>query len=144
MGKKIRFQIVVVAGMAMLISFMCWVARADMQIIPVKIITVGSTNNTCPGLYYAYSRMTNSSGSIWLQPPTNTTTGTFTDASGFGPPYSSLCLVLRQNDGTSWCGSNSVTFPATNSTAYQLVLVIKNRPPPPTNSQPLSLQIVWR
>jgi hypothetical protein len=142
MAKNIKSSIVIM-GMAILTGLMGWVARADVQLVAFKLSSGGSTNTPCSGAYTGYARMTNSAGSLWIRPPTNTTTGTFTDASGFGPPYWSVVTVLRQSDFASWCQTNSVTFPATNGTSYELTLWVKSTPPPPTNGQPLSLQIVW-
>lgn len=88
--------------------------------------------------------MTNSAGSIWLTPPTNTTSGTFTNASGFAPPFVSVAYVMRKSDFMTWCSTNSVTFPATNSTSYQMIMYVKSTPPPPTNGQPVTLQIIWQ
>jgi hypothetical protein len=88
--------------------------------------------------------MTNSAGSVWLTPPTNATSGTFTNASGFAPPYVSVACVLRKSDLMSWCGTNSVTFPVTNTAQYSLTVYVKNTPPPPTNGQPVNLQVIWQ
>ncbi len=144
MGKKIKSQIVAMTGMAILIGLMCWVARADMEIIIPKLGSGGSTNTPCSGTFTAYARMTNSAGSVWIRPPTNTTTGTLTDVSGFPPPYWSVAVVTRQSDFAGWCQTNSVTFPATNGTSYELGVFVKSATPPPTNGQPLKLQIVWQ
>jgi hypothetical protein len=125
-------------------TLLAGLADPTMENIPFTQQSGGGTNIPCPGPYTGYSRMTNSAGSIWLAPPTNTTSGTFTNASGFAPPYVSVACAVRKSDGMSWCGTNSVTFPATNSTSYQLVIYVKSTPPPPTNGQPTTLQIIWQ
>jgi len=117
-------------------------ALADIQQIPFTAKTVRGSG--CPGAYTGYARMTNDAGNIWITPPTNATSGTFTDASGFGAPYVSVAYVIRKSDGTDWCGTNSVTFPATNSTSYEMTVAVKSTPPPPTNGQPMNLQITWQ
>jgi hypothetical protein len=132
-------QIIIVLALA---GFMTCVAVADVQVIPFTVKTVSGSG--CPGAYTGYAKMTNGIGSIWITPPTNTTSGTFTDASGFQPPYVSVAAVVRKSDSASWCDTNSVTFPATNSTSYQLMVIVKSTPPPLTNGQPMNLQITWQ
>jgi hypothetical protein len=88
--------------------------------------------------------MTNDVGSIWLTPPTNAISGTLTDVSGFSTPYQSVAYVTQKNNFQHWCDTNSVTFPVTSTTQYQLVVYVKNTPPPPTNGQPINLQITWK
>lgn len=124
-------------------GLMAGAAFADTQNIPFTLQSGGSGPG-CPGTYTGYAKMTNSAGAFWITPPTNTTSGTFTDASGLGVPYVSVAYVKRKSDSVSWCGTNSVSFPATNSTSYELFVYVKNIPPPPTNGQPLTLQISWQ
>jgi len=130
-----------VCAMFIVAGFMTCVALADMQ--TVCFITKSVSGSGCPGSYSGYGKMTNGIGGFWITPPANATSGTLTDASGFPSPYVSLAYVMRRSDQVSWCGTNSVTFPATNSTTYQLMVVVKNTPPPPTNGQPMNLQIIW-
>ena len=139
--KKTKFTFGRIIATLSLIGFATCVALADTQIIPATIKTV--TAGGCIGKYYAYAKMTNGTGLIWITPPTNISSGTFTDASGFAAPYTSVATVMR-NDTTVWCGTNSVTFPATNTSTYQLMVVVKSTLPPPTNGQPLTLQIHWQ
>ncbi len=101
----------------------------------------GGSGSGCPGAYLGYAKMTNSMGTFWLTPPAGTTNGTFTDASGLPAPYVSIAYVLC-NNLTSWCGTNSVTFPATSSKQYSLTVYVKSAPP--TNSHPMNLQITWQ
>jgi hypothetical protein len=126
-----------------LTGFAAGVAWADQQAIPFTKKSGGSGSG-CPGAYTGYAKITNSTGSIWITPPTNAVSGTLTDASGFPSPYVSVGYVTRKSDSVTWCGTNSVTFPATNSTSYQLIVYVKNTPPPPTNGQPMNLQITWQ
>jgi hypothetical protein len=142
MEKKYRSTFIRFVTVLALTGFMAVMALADIQQIPFTVKTVSGSG--CPGAYTGYAKLTNSTGGIWITPPTNTSSGTFTDASGFSAPYVSVASVQRKSDGASWCGTNSVTFPATNSTSYQLMVVVKSTPPPPTNGQPMSLQITWQ
>jgi len=138
--KRLSRKLTVVAlTLASLAANLAW---ADQETIPFTNKSVSGSG--CPGNYTGYASMTNSAGSTWITPPTNTTSGTFTDASGFPPPYVSVVQVTRKIDHATWCETNSVTFPATNSTSYQLVVDVKNTPPPPTNGQPMKLQITWQ
>jgi hypothetical protein len=127
-----------------LTGFMACVALADptTQCIPFTVKSGGSGTG-CPGAYTGYSKMTNSAGTFWITPPTNAVSGTLTNASGFAAPFVGVAYVTRFSDQMNWCGTNSVTFPATNSTKYQLTVYVKSTPPPPTNGQPMNLQIIW-
>jgi hypothetical protein len=142
--KKTKFTFSHIILTLSLTGFAACVVRADTQADKATVIDGGSTNSPCPGVFHAYAKMTNSAGAFWLTPSNNASSGTFTDASGFAPPYSSVVFVTRKRDLATWCGTNSVTFPATNSTQYSLTVYIKSTPPPPTNSQPLMLQIHWQ
>ncbi len=123
----------------LLTGFAACVALADTQGI-VTTVTKGSTS--CVGTYYAYAKITNSTGSIWITPPTNTTSGTFTDIStNVSTNYTSTAFVMRKKDLVTWCGTNSVTFPATNSTSYQMTAYVTSSSL--TNGQLQTLQIVW-
>ena len=102
----------------------------------------GGSGTACFGAYTGFAKMTNGA-SLWFTPPTNATSGTLTDASGFAAPYVSVAYVKR-NDYVAWCGTNSVTFPATSSKTYQLMVYVKSPLPPPTNGQPMNLQITWQ
>jgi hypothetical protein len=101
----------------------------------------GGSGSGCPGAYTGYAKMTNSTGAIWLTPPAGTTSGTFTDASGLPAPYLSVAWV-KCNNLSTWCNTNSVTFPATSSHQYQLIVYVKSSPP--TNGQPMNLQVTWQ
>jgi hypothetical protein len=71
-----------------------------------------------------------------------TTNGLATDISGLASPYESVVKAIR-NDGISWCGTNSVSFPASSSKQYRFYIYIKNTPPPPTNGDALTLDVQW-
>src|ERR1043165_6277036 len=137
MNKNTKLNITKNLTLLALAGFLACVALADtqMETIPFTVKSVSGTG--CPGSYTGYAKMTNSTGTYWITPPTNTTSGTLTDMSGFPSPYVSVAYVMRRSDQVTWCGTNSVTFPATNSTSYQLMIVVKNPPPPPTNGQPM-------
>jgi hypothetical protein len=130
----------IIAGLA-LIGITHTVAMAQITNITERIKTVIGTDggSGCPGGMYGFVRMTNSVGSIWLTPPAGTTLGVLSDISGYPPPYSSRAVVEQRSNGVSWCDTNSVTFPATNSTSYMLVIVVKTTPPP-TN---VIVQLQW-
>lgn len=127
-----------------LIGFTACVALADQlnQTIPFTQQTGGSGSG-CPGAYKGMAKMTNAAGTYWITPPTNAVSGTFTDASGFSSPYVSVAYV-QCNNFSSWCGTNSVTFPATNTAQYSFVVYVKSPLPPPTNGQPMNLQVTWQ
>ena len=140
--KKNKIPQIICAAALVLASLIGLVAHADTQ--ADKATMTQGTNSTCGGTYYATAKMTNSTGSTWITPPTNSSSGTFTDASGFGAPYSSTTLVTRFSDKATWCGTNSVTFPAASSNRYSLSVLVTSPTPPPTNGQPLTLQIQWQ
>lgn len=137
--QTIRATILALAG------FTAAIALADQtitQTISFKTQSGGSGSG-CPGTYNGLAQMTNDTGGSWITPPTNAVSGTFTDASGFASPYVSVAYVKR-NDLVKWCDTNSVTFPATNSKTYQLTVYVKSPLPPPTNGQPMNLQVTWQ
>lgn len=101
----------------------------------------GGSGSGCPGTYKGYAKMTNSVGAFFITPPAGTTNGTFTDASGLSAPYVSVACVVC-SDFSSWCNTNSVTFPASSSKQYSLTVYVKSSPP--TNGQPMNLQITWQ
>ena len=140
-NKWLRFGYAAV-GMAV-IGFVASVAWADNEVVPFTPNAGGaSITNAYVGVYYGIAKMTNGSQSFWITPPANTTNGTLTDISGFGPPYSSVVYAANLS-AKHWCGTNTVTFPATNTTMYTLTVYIKSTPPP-TNGQPITLQINWQ
>jgi hypothetical protein len=116
-------------------------AKSQSQLDPFTADTVSGSG--CPGSYTGVAKMTNSTGAYWITPPANTSSGTLTDASGFGSPYTSVAYV-KSKTGFSWCETNTVTFPATNTTSYELYIYVKSPLPPPTNGQPMNLQITWQ
>ena len=138
--KKIiaQFTVAVVAGFAASVVL----ADNPTQDDPA---TVATLTNSCAGKYYAYAKMTNAAGGIWITPPTNivVSSGTLTDQSGFSAPYSSYAVVQKKGTLAYSCGSNSVTFSATNTASYQLEVVVTSPTPPPTNGQPMTLHVDW-
>jgi hypothetical protein len=54
--------------------------------------------------------------------------------------------VTRKSDNTTWCSSdtNTLTFTASASTSYSLTAYIISKPPPPSATQYLTLQITWQ
>lgn len=143
--KKIKTTQTLCATLLAIVGFTACVAMAadtSIQTINFKQQSGGSGSG-CPGAYTGFVKMTNSAGAYWITPPTNTTSGTLTDESAFGSNYVSVAYV-KCNNFLTWCGTNSVTFPATNSLKYELVVYVKNSPPPPTNGQPMNLKIAWQ
>jgi len=128
-----------------LIGFAACVAIADQQAIPFTPQNSG-TGSSCPGTWTGYAKMTNATdGTFWITPPTNVISGTLTDASGFASPYTSVTYVKSKNHLTQkWCDTNSVTFPATNTDKYSLTVYVKSSVPPPTNGQPINVQVTWQ
>lgn len=146
MNKNTKLKIAQLLTLLILVSLTACVnltttSISDTQCIPFTVKSVSGSG--CPGSYTGYAKMTNSAGSVWITPPATATNGTFTDLSGFPSPYVSVASVTRLSDHATWCGTNSVSFPATNSNTYQLMVVVKNTPPP-TNGQPMNLQIIWQ
>jgi hypothetical protein len=115
---------------------------------PPAPIIFSSGSNSCVGTYYAYARFTNTSvtpKSIWWRPPTGTTSCTIADASGItDPAYVPVVEAVRRSDLVHWCGTNSVTFPATSTQQYQFGTYIKNQLPPPSAGQTLELSVQWQ
>lgn len=111
------------------------------QADPAKISTGTNANF---GKYYAIARMTNGT-SFWIKPDTNivVSSGTLTDISGFPAPYASYVMVAPFASGTNFWASNSITFSATNTLTYELTAYVTSPTPPPTNNQPMTLQIKW-
>jgi hypothetical protein len=113
-------------------------ARADttnIQAVPYHLSA--NTNAPCLGNSTGYAYMTNSAGTMWLKPPANTVSGTFTDLSG----YALAIRVTRQLPVYSWCDTNAVTFTATSANNYELYIYMNNAGL--TNGQLLTVQVVW-
>ena len=137
--QTIRAIILALVGFA---ASVAWAADTISQSIPFTQQNGGSGSG-CPGAWTGYAKMTNDVGTLWITPPTNAVSGTFTDASGFASPYQSVAYV-QCNDLHKWCDTNSVTFTATHSKKYELFVYVKSTPPPPTNGQPMNLQVTWQ
>jgi len=135
----IKASKIISTAVFLLAGFLGCVAPAEIQ---KDLVSTGQGSATCAATYYAVAKMTNSSGLFWITPPANTHTGTFTNASGSGS-YTSVLTVVRKIDLQPWCGTNSLIFPATNS-SYSLTLYVTSRTPPPTNNQPMTLEVLWQ
>ena len=129
------------AAILILAGFVARIGLADTEIIPFTVKSVSGSG--CPGAYSGYAKMTNGTGTFWITPPTGTTNGTLTDASGFPSPYVSVVKVVRSPDQVSWCDTNSINFPVTNGYLYSLTVYVKSPVPPPTNGEPMNVQITW-
>lgn len=141
---KTKASQTICASLIVLAGFAACIAWADQQTIPFTPQNSGSGSG-CPGTWTGYAKMTNTTdGTLWIKPPTNAISGTLTDVSGFAAPYESVAYVKRQSDLKTWCDTNSVTFPVTNTTKYQLIIYVKSTPPPPTNGQPMNIQATWQ
>jgi hypothetical protein len=142
-NKKTMYKIVCAA--AVLFAGFA-IGMADQQ-TQKDLPTMGKVTGTgCPGTYYALARMTNSTGLFWLTPTAGATNGIFKDVSGFPHPYASSTEVVQRSDGTLWCSTstNGVSFPVSSSTSYSMVVYVTSKNPPPTNGQPLVLQVTWQ
>jgi hypothetical protein len=106
-------------------------------------ISKGTSGGGCPGTYLGYLKMTNSLGTYWVTPPAGTSYGTLSDVSGYGAPYVSVATVVRQSDFMTWCGTNGVSFPATNTMKYSLTIYVKVPTPTNATTQTVTGQIVW-
>jgi hypothetical protein len=130
----------IIAGLAItgLAISMVW---AQDQMAPFTMKT--GTGAGCVGSFLGYARMTNSIGTLWITPPPNTTSGTFTDLSSFGSNYVSIATVTcLTNITTPLCESNTITFKASSSAKYEFTVYVKQSPP--TNGEPLNLQVTWQ
>jgi hypothetical protein len=144
MNKHIKQNLGKIITALTLIGFTAGMALADQQAIPFTPQNSG-TGSGCPGIWTGYAKMTNATdGTLWIIPPTNAISGTLTDASGFAAPYESVAYVTRKSNSQHWCNTNSVTFPVTNTTKYAFTVYVKTPLPPPTNGQPMNLQITWQ
>jgi hypothetical protein len=136
-------KIITTLALTGLAASVAWAADTISQSRPCTYQNGGSGSG-CPGTWTAYAKMTNNVGTFWITPPTNVVSGTLTDASGFASPYASVAYVKSKNTLVSWCDTNTVSFPATNTDLYSLTVYVKSPVPPPTNSQPMNLQITWQ
>jgi hypothetical protein len=99
---------------------------------------------SCVGTFTGLAYITNSdTGTVWFTPPAGTTNCIATDSSGIPSPYESVVKVTRK-DLLSWCGTNSVSFPALSTKQYKFTVYIKNTLPPPTNGAVLTLDVQWQ
>ncbi len=113
-----KYPMCILAGLAM-VSMVIGVAWADDQMIPFKKST-GVSQDCLGSLYWLRKDDKRCHGTYWLTPSNNAVSGTFTDISSIPSPYVSIAYVTRKSDLMVWCGTNSVTFPATNTDLYDL------------------------
>ncbi len=143
MKTRIKINCGKILTLLALAGFTAGIVLADQQAIPFTPQNSG-TGSGCPGTWTGYVKMTNSTdGTFWIIPPTNAISGTLTDASGFASPYVSVANGKRKSASVTWCGTNTVNFPVTNTAKYSLTIYVKSPLPPPTNGQPVNLQITW-
>jgi hypothetical protein len=101
--------------------------------------------NTVPGIgfVYGYVKYTNSAGSTSITPSNNVTSFTFSDVSGFPPPYVSYAIGVDITMATQYPTNNyanTVTFPVSTNHHYTLTAyVISN---PPSNGTPIITSLV--
>lgn len=136
---------IVCVGAIMMAGFInLAVAQQSTQTQPLPA-TFSSGSNTYIGTYYAWVKATNSAGSILIMPTNGVQSCTIQDVSGYPSPYSSAFVVQRKSDGHWWYtnNNNSLTFPVAHGTNYTICLYVSSAPPPPTNGQPIMLQIQW-
>lgn len=107
-------------------------------------ITFTNGSLSCVGTYTGEAKITNSeTSSIWFTAPSGTTNCVITDSSGLAAPYLSVVRAVRRSNAQTWCGTNTLSFPALASQQYKFYIYIKNTPPPPTNGQVLTLDVEW-
>jgi len=139
---KTRTQKLLCAAALVLAGITASVALADSNNQSPPTV-VGQGTNSCAGVFYAKASMTNGAGGVWITPTNSTiSSGTFTNASGGAYSYS--LSVQCHNTMKTWCGTNSVTFPATNTFSYSFYIYITSPVPPPTNGEPINLQVNWQ
>jgi hypothetical protein len=119
--------------------------RADVIVTQSAFKKQSGKLGSCPGAYNGYTTLTNSSGS-WFSPPTNPVPSscTVTDTTGLGTNFRATFFASRLSDGNTWCATNSLTIPVTNTDQYQFIEYITSPVPPPTNGQTLSYQLNWQ
>jgi len=120
-------------------------ALAQSCIVEPLPATMSSGSNSYAGSYYAFVRATNSSGGLWIVPSNGVQSCTVSDISGFSAPYASMLIAARKDGAHTWYTNKncSLIFPVTNTISYSINLYVTSVPPPPTNGQPLTLQIMW-
>ena len=131
-----------------LIGFTAGLAWAGQTIVNQSSGFIPQNSGTgpgCPGIWTGYARMTNTTdGTPWIKPPTNAISGTLTDVTIGASNYVSVACVTRQSNQVKSCDTNSVTFQVTNTAKYSLYIYVKSPLPPPTNSQPIDMQVIWQ
>ena len=94
---------------------------------------------------YGSVNFTNGTGAIWIKPTNGVTSFTFSDISAYPAPYKSVVIGMNKTTfqvyGTNTL-SNVVTFPVASNYSYSLTVYVTNVPPPPTNGQLISMQLL--
>ena len=103
---------------------------------------IGGATNSCPGAYCGSARIKTSSGSIWFTAPTSTMSGTITDASQLGTGCTAWVEAVRRTDGFRWCGTGTVTFPASAGQQFEFTTYV-SCPTCPPNGTILTLGYHW-
>jgi hypothetical protein len=108
-------------------------------------VNMSGGSTSCCGSYSGFANITNdATGTVWFSPPSGTTNCVATDSSGLPSPYVSCIKAIRKGDLVSWCGTSSVSFPATSNREYKFIIYVKNTPPPPSDGDILTLDIQWQ
>jgi len=120
-------------------------ALAQSVVVEPLPASVSSGSSGFVGSYYAFVRATNSVGGLWLTPPSGAQSCTVSDASGFSAPYVSSLMASPKDGSQTWyaTNNNNLFFPVTSTASYAIILYVNSLPAPPTNGQPLMLEITW-
>ncbi len=138
--KSFTTVIIVAAGM-LLAGVMVGMSGVPCQ----EAISFKLQTNTVSGIgfYYGLVRYTNSSGSISISPSNNATSFTFSDISGFPPPYVSYAVGMDVNTSTQYPTNNytnTVSFPVSTNHHYSLTVYVMSNPP--SNGTPIITSLV--
>ena len=144
MNKNKTLKIVTLIGLVMAGLMHCGALAQSTMVEPLPA-TMITGSNTYAGAYYATVRATNISGGLWLMPSNGVQSCTVADTSGLPSPYASSLVVSCKNGAHMYSTNQNcnLIFPVTNTTSYSIMLYVNSVPPPPTNGQPLTLQIMW-
>jgi len=129
MKKSFTSVIIVAAGMV-LAGVMVGLSGVPSN----EALSFKEQTNSVPtvGFIYGEVRYTNSAGSTSITPSNNVTSFTFSDLSGFPPPYISYAVGLDANTLIQYPTNNytnTVTFPVSTNHHYSLAVYIMNSPP---------------
>jgi hypothetical protein len=142
MKKSFNSVIIVAAGLVLA----CVISRSfgNPSVEAVAFHQTGATTGN-GFTYYGTVSFTNGAGSIWIKPTNGVTSFTFSDTSGFPAPYKSVVIGMNKTTyqmyGTNTL-TNVVTFAVATNYSYSLTLYVTNVPPPPTNGQLITMQLL--